>query len=69
MQTHRFLIVDRSNRLMAIADQTPAAEVMADFRRGASIADTQGMTRARRNRLAAILIQNPDKSFRVRKGN
>jgi hypothetical protein len=64
MQTQRFLIVDRSNRLMAISDEGVSAEVLAGIRRGAQTADTNGMSRARRRRLAAILCQNPDKGLR-----
>lgn len=64
MQTQRYLIVDRSNRLMAVADFPLAAEAMAGFRRGACIADVGSMSRAKRNRLAAILLQNPDRHSR-----
>lgn len=68
MQTQRYLIVDRSNRLMAVADVPLAADVMAGFRRGSQIADVGPMSRAKRNRLAAILCQNPDKGY-SRRGN
>jgi hypothetical protein len=53
---------------MAVADVPLAADVMAGFRRGSQIADVGPMSRAKRNRLAAILCQNPDKGY-SRRGN